>query len=234
VLTSWKTSFSALGELTRLPNIAANFIYLATHFVGDGILLSTLSLYLRTQYGENIALGGLLLPVASAGGALLGLRAAISSVVAPPVGRLSDRSGSRWLGVGWGVAAGAAGILIVASINHPLALLAGVGLVAAGGAVVLTITPPLVKEANANHESGAIIGLLANSADLGMALAPLAAYSLLEKLPLQTIYLLAGGALAAGLPLAWAGARAVQQSGSPALKMESQENDHDEQLPREG
>lgn len=76
---------------------------MVTHFVGDGILVSTLSLYLSTQYGGAVSFGDILVPAATA-----------------------------------------------------------------GGAMVITITPALVKDENPNHESGAIIGLLANSADLGM------------------------------------------------------------------
>jgi MFS family permease len=202
-----RRSFATAHELMHMRNFAANFIYLATHFVGDGILLSTLSLYLRIQYGDTVGSGSLVVPVATAGGVLLALRAGVSAAVAPLAGRLSDRAHSRWLGIGWGVILGAGGMLLIAGLDTPLALLGGTGLVATGGAVVMTITPALVKEVNPNHESGAIIGLLANSADLGMALAPLAAYALVESMPLQTIYLLAGIALAAGLPLAWAAAR---------------------------
>ncbi|MBE0695446.1 MAG: MFS transporter [Anaerolineaceae bacterium] len=200
-------SLAAARELAHLRNFAANYLYLATHFVGDGILLSTLSLYLRIQYGDTVGSGSLAIPIATAGGALLALRAGISAAVAPLAGKQSDRARSRWLGIGWGVALGAGGMLLISGLDTPLALLGGTGLVASGGAVVMTITPALVKEVNPKHESGTIIGLLANSADLGMALAPLTAYALVESLPLRTIYLLAGIMLAAGLPLAWAAAR---------------------------
>lgn len=98
-------------------------------------------------------------------------------------------------------------MILVSRPGSPLALLGGVVMVAVGGAMVITITPALVKDENPLHESGSIIGLLANSADLGMALAPLAAYALVESLPLQTVYLLASIILAAGLPLAWAASR---------------------------
>ncbi len=199
-----KYSLAAVRDLTQAQNFSANFIYLAAHFVSDGILLSTLSLYLSVQYGEGVPIGTLILPIATAGGALLALRSGVSAVVAPITGKMSDRSHNRWQGIGWGVLLGCAGMFIIAGVNHPLALLGGVGLVSTGGAMVLTITPALVKEANPAHESGSVIGLLANSADLGMALAPLAAYTLVEKLSLQTIYLLAGVGLAAGLPLVWA------------------------------
>jgi MFS family permease len=202
-----RRSFNQVRELAHLRNFSANFIYLATHFVGDGILLSTLSLYLRIQYGDTVSIGSLIVPVATAGGALLALRAGVSAAIAPLAGRLSDQARSRWLGIAWGVALGAGGMLLVSGVNHPLALLGGTALVATGGAVVMTVTPALVKEVNPQQETGAVISLLANSADLGMALAPLAAYALVETLPLRSIYLIAGIALAAGLPLAWVSSR---------------------------
>lgn len=197
----------AARELARLPNFAANFLYLAIHFVNDGILLSTLSLYLSQQYGGAVPLGRLVVPVATAGGALLALRSGISAAAAPLAGRLSDRQRSRWRGIIFGVALAVGGIFLIALLASPLALLGGVVLVSVGNAVILTVIPALVKEANPTRDSGSIIGLLANSADLGMALAPLAAYTLVETISLQAIYLLAGIALAAGLPLALAAGR---------------------------
>ncbi len=55
-----------------------------------------------------------------------------------------------------------------------MALLCGIALVSVGSVALLTIIPVLIKEENPQHDSGAIIGLLMNSADLGMALASLA------------------------------------------------------------
>jgi MFS family permease len=196
-----------LRRLLNFRNMTANFIYLATHFIGDGVLLSTLSLHLRNQYGNALQIGTLQIQIATAGGALLALRALFSALVSPLAGSLSDRARSRWSGVMAGITIAAAGMFLISGIQSPLGLLAGVALAASGGALIQTIVPPLAREINPGSQSGAILGLLANSADLGMALAPLAAYLLVETLSLRAIYLVAGFALAGGLPLAWAAAR---------------------------
>ena len=86
-------------------------------------------------------------------------------------------------------------------------MVAGIILAASGGAVILTVAPPLIHEINPRQDSSSILGLLANSADLGMALAPLATYALLNQLPLETIYSLSAVGLAAGVLFIWAARR---------------------------
>ncbi len=206
-LQTWKQQITTARAMLHSRTLAAHYIYFAIHFVGDGILLSTLSLYLQTHYGSLFQVGGFGLQVASAGGALLALRAGVSALIAPLAGSLSDRAGSRWGWLGWGAGLGAAGLFLIPGLNAAWALPAGVILASAGGAMVMTLTPPLAREINPEQPSGTIMGLLANSADLGMALAPLAAYLLLEYLSLDTIYWLAGIGLLLSLPPVWAAAR---------------------------
>jgi len=200
-------TFSNFRQLLHMKNLIVNFIYLTTNFISEGILLSTLSLYVSSQYGEALRIGGYHIPAATAGGALLALRATVSALVSPLAGSLSDRSRSRWSGIAWGISIGATGMFLVAGLDTPFGLLAGVVLAASGSALIITVVPALAKEVNPDSESGTILGVLANSADLGMAIAPLAAYTLVESLSLPVIYLAAGVALAAGLPLALSAAR---------------------------
>jgi MFS family permease len=207
LLRAWDLQATAARSAFRPPALTAHYVYFAAHFVGDGILLSTLSLYIQTAFGSLYQVGGLALSVATAGGALLALRAGISALVAPLAGSLSDRSGSRWGWLGWGAGLGAAGLFLIAGSGAAWALPLGVALAAAGSAMIMTITPPLAREIQPEQPSGTVLGLLANAADLGMALAPLAAYLLLETLSLDAIYSLTGAGLLAGLPLAWAAAR---------------------------
>lgn len=208
---NWRTYldriYTTIRPLLHFQNFSANTIFLATNFIGEGILLSTLSLHVHNQYGNTLQIGGFQVPAATAGGALLALRAGVSALVAPLAGRLSDRAHNRWGATAWGVMVCAAGMFLVAGLNTPPGLVGGVILAASGGALVITVIPPLAKEINPASESGAVLGLLANSADLGMALAPLAAYALVESLSLPIIYLLAGLALASGLPLIWLAGR---------------------------
>lgn len=236
-LLRWKTRLSmgsllaenAINTLRLLlnprnarQNAVAYYIYFAANFIGDGILLSTLSLYLQTRFGNTISPGGRwTIPVVTASGALLALRAVVAAMVAPLAGHLSDHvvgvgtvrepplhelplllpQNRRWQTIAWGIFLGAAGLLVIVGLRSPWALLAGVALAASGSAIVITVAPPLVHEINPTQESGAFLGLLATSADLGTALAPLATYALLDRLPLDAIYGLAALALGLGLPL---------------------------------
>ncbi|RPJ37919.1 MAG: MFS transporter, partial [Chloroflexi bacterium] len=180
--SGWKERLSALRTLANPQNAAANYVYFAASFIGDGILLSTLSLYLQNHYGDALTFGGRLnswvVPVASAGGALLALRAVIAALTAPIAGAISDRANlnaderlhaqRRWQTITWGIIFGVAGLILIVSMRTPLALLAGVALAASGSAIVVTVTPPLARDINPGHDSGAFLGLLATSSDLGM------------------------------------------------------------------
>lgn len=194
---------AAIRPLLHFQNLSANFIFLATNFIGEGILLSTLSLHVFRQYGDALQIGPLQIHAATAGGALLALRAGVSALVAPLAGRLSDKAHNRWSAIAWGIGITAIGMFLVGGFDTLTGLVAGIILAASGGALVITIIPPLTKEINPGSESGTILGLLATSADFGMALAPLAAYTLVESLSLPVIYRLAGLTLACGLPLIW-------------------------------
>ncbi len=177
-------------------------------------MLSTLSMYLQTRFGDGIPIGGpagrWIIPVASAAGALLALRAVVAALVAPLAGHLSDTVtgigerpllNRRWQALAWGIFLGVAGLLVIIALRAPWALLAGVALAASGSAVIVTVAPPLVREINPAQETSAFLGLLATFADLGTALAPLVTYALLDRLPLEIIYSLAALALGLGLPM---------------------------------
>jgi MFS family permease len=215
ILLDWERRLPALRALIHRQNAALFFIYFTANFVGDGILLSTLSLYLKEHTSSAFNLAGWALPVASAGGALLAWRAIISALFAPLAGSLTDRPGqtgaagshdlaaARWMGVAVGLLAAAVGLGMLIWQSTPGGLVLGVSLAAAGGAAILTLAPPLVGDLNPSQESAALLGLLASSADLGLALAPLATYALLDRLPLEMIYTLAAIMLVTGLPLVW-------------------------------
>lgn len=223
-LRGWRGYLPGLRALLHAQNIATNYAYFAANFVADGILVSTISLYLRLHFGDQIALGGWQLPVVTGGGLLLALRAGVSALVAPPVGRFSDGKPMgkdlqhrRWVCLVWGAVIGAAGPVLIISTPQPWALALGILLAAAGSGAVITVAPPLVREINGDRDSAAVLGILMNSADLGMALAPLVTYALLSILPLEIIYLAAALVFLMALPLIVA---AVKTSGMqvPARK----------------
>jgi MFS family permease len=177
----------------------ANYLYLLTLFIGDGIIMSTITLYLKTRYGDTLGLAGLALPVATAGGGLLAVRAAISAVAAPLAGRWSDSHGARWPAVTWGALAALAGCLALGFDGSPWLAAAGVALAAAGSGVIMSVIPVIVSSIFGPQKKGLGMGLLNNAGDIGCAVAPLVSYALVGSVPLSTIYLCAGVLLATGI-----------------------------------
>jgi MFS family permease len=177
----------------------ANYVYFLTHFMGDGILMSTISLYLQQTYGSGVTLAGIGFQAATLGGAAIGLRSVVSTFVAPLAGSFSDRRLSRWPTIAWSTAFGAAGLALIFASRSPFALLAGIFFVAINNGVILAVMPALVGDSSNERQKGASMGVLAMSADLGMSAAPLAAYALLPVIPLRSVYLLTAGLMLTGL-----------------------------------
>ena len=70
---------AVIKELGKFDIVSGNLIYGLTFFVGEGILLSTITYYFLYEYGATVDLGLILIPAATAGGIILGLRAAASA-----------------------------------------------------------------------------------------------------------------------------------------------------------
>jgi MFS family permease len=170
--------------------VAIQFTYLMTLFAGNGIVMSTISLYLLQSFGQEIPIGRGALGVASLGGILLALRSLVAMLAGPTFGHLSDRLGDRWPVVLAGIVVGGMGFgtLIVGSQVWIMPL--GVILIALSSGMLLTNLVALTGDLAATHEQGRAIGRLATAGDLGSAAGPLLAYALLSLIPLRWIYLL--------------------------------------------
>jgi MFS family permease len=182
--------------------IKANYLYALTIFIGDGLIMSTVTLYLKQQYGDVLMTSGTIIQIASLGGVLLALRSVISAVIAPVAGIWSDSRGARWLVIGWATFIGVAGLILLSLASNPWIMILAVALLSIQGGVVITLIPAIAGDAS-THEKGATIGMLTTSGDIGSSIAPIASYSLLAWIPLGQIYLLSAFLLATGLPLVW-------------------------------
>lgn len=183
--------------------IAANYLYMAALFVGDGIIMSTITLYLQQRYGDSISLGGAALPVTFLGGGLLAMRALISGGAAPLTGHWSDRSGSRWTAAAWGAAVTVVGCAVLAVDGGFGVVVMGIAIAAIGSGMLLAVIPAIISSTPGQQGSFAM-GLLTTSGDIGSAVAPLAGYMLLRVLSLETLYLVSGGLLAVGIAVSFA------------------------------
>jgi MFS family permease len=189
---------AALGRLD--PQVLrADGIYLVTLFVNSGVLMSTVSLYLKERVGAGISLAGVLIGVSSLGGVMLAARAVLGMVAGPVAGVVSDWCRSRWWVVRGAILLGVVGFLTLSLPSGWWAVPAGVALVSlSGGALAAALTAQVGDLAVGNRQ-GTIMGGLAAAGDIGSATGPLLAYALIPVMGMRGIYLLCAGLLALGL-----------------------------------
>jgi MFS family permease len=192
---AWLRSLaSSLRRLDRQVLVVA-FVYLSIFFVSNGVLMSTVSLYLGQRWGGGVALGATTVGVASLAGVMLSTRAALGIVAGPLAGTLSDRLASRWLVVYAGLALAVAGFMVMALPLSVWVVLIGVGLVATGTGALIAVLAALVGDRVAGSRPGAAMGALATAGDVGSATGPLVAYALAAHLDLRWVYLACLGVL---------------------------------------
>jgi hypothetical protein len=94
--------------------LVAGYIYLVVFFVSNGVLMSTISLYVGRRWGTDISLGGVVIGVSSLAGVMLALRTLLGIPGGPVAGVLSDRLGDRWPMVRVAILAGVTGFAALA------------------------------------------------------------------------------------------------------------------------
>jgi len=172
--------------------LAINYIYLMTFFAGNGVVMSTISLFLKQYVGDEVLIGNVVLGVASLGGIFLAIRSVTGMVAGPISGHLSDLRGDRWSVVLGGISIGIAGFgVLILSRDVWIAAL-GVVLIALSSGTLLTTLAALTGDLADSDRQGQAIGRLATAGDLGSATGPLLAYAVVSLISLRWIYLLCG------------------------------------------
>jgi MFS family permease len=169
--------------------LAVSYIYLVTFFAGNGVVMSTISLFLKQNFGDEIQVGSVVVGVASLAGIMLATRGMMAG---PISGHLSDLKGDRWLVVLGGIMIGIAGFGVLIFGRDIWTVALGVILIALSSGTLLTTLAALTGDLAASDRQGLAIGRLATAGDLGSAMGPLLAYSLLSLISLRWIYLLCG------------------------------------------
>jgi MFS family permease len=182
----------AEGRTPDRRQLAVDFTYLMTLFAGNGVVMSTISLYLLHNFGQEILIWGGALGVASLGGMLLALRSLVAMLAGPSFGHLSDRLGERWPVVLSGILVGGVGFGTLGVGNQVWIVSLGVALIALSSGMLLTNLAALTGDLAAGQGQGRAIGRLATAGDAGSAAGPLLAYAMLALIDLRWIYLLCG------------------------------------------
>jgi len=190
-------------EKTR-PRLRANWgLWVAAslqginRFVTAGVLTATMGLLVQ----DRLRSASLILGVATLTGALMAGRTLLSTIAAPLAGTTSDRLGSRWRVVSWGLAIGIISMALVAW-GTPMAILTGISLGAVAGGSVQALATALTGDLTSQAQRGRAIGLLHTIGDLGSAIGPPAAYAFMPWIGLPGVYLICAGLFGAGLALA--------------------------------
>ena len=202
-LTRGQVGFFTFFQLKQHSDeIKANFIYLVSLFVGEGIILSTLTLYLKQIFGDKLFFSNMAIDIALLGGILLAIRYIVAAISAPIAGRISDRNQNHWKIIFAALLLGLAGFMLMACFPRPIWLTFGVLLTAASGSVIAALMPVIVNSLAFTGNAGVSIGILTTSGDIGSAIAPLAAYTLIGWVSLEKLYLFCAALLALGIILA--------------------------------
>lgn len=175
-------------EFRRLETVISNLIFGLTFFVGEGILMSTITYFYVNVFGENLTLGGFVISAVTGGGLFLCIRAFASALAAPYAGKASDASRNKWSVIAIGAGAGILGLLIIINVSEPLLLLIGIALFAINSAAVQAVIPAILMDTKGSGKISLRLGMMATSADIGLALAPLISYSILLKFSIITLY----------------------------------------------
>ncbi len=195
--------FTAWQRVDRRILLASS-LYMLTLFVNSGVLMSTVSLYLKQRGGTEVTLGALTIGVASLAGAMLAMRAVLGMLAGPLAGLLSDRLHSRWPVVRGACLLGAAGFLLLALVTHFWAVPGGVAVVAFGAAALATALAALVGDLAAGNRQGLTMGGMATAGDIGSAAGPPLAYALAVSFDLRWVYLMCAAALVLGFAATFA------------------------------
>ncbi len=191
--------------------LAVSYIYLVTFFAGNGVVMSTISLYLKQNFGDEVLIGNVVVGVASLGGLLLAMRSVVGMVAGPISGHLSDLKENRWPVVLVGISVGTAGFGVLILGRNFWSVVLGVVFIALSSGTLLTTLVALTGDLAASDRQGQAIGRLATAGDLGSATGPLLAYALVSLISLRWIYLLCGLSFVSSL-LALRYAVAAQES----------------------
>jgi MFS family permease len=214
---SLRPSLGARAVLHRLRAMdrqvwAVAFLYLVIFLVSNGVLMSTISLYLAQRWGTSISLGSLVVGVSSVAGAMLSMRAALGVVAGPLAGSVSDRLRDRWPVAAVALLITLSGFGLLTQRVSVLLAFAAVMLVAMGAGALIAVLAALVGDRVAGARPGVAMGALATAGDIGSATGPLLGYALAVRLDLRWVYLLCVMMLGIGLLIALRQGRAARRS----------------------
>jgi MFS family permease len=200
VLRGWWRAFRAPSARWLL---GAGFLHKAL----EGVLISTVSLFLVDKLGPNGPLLQASVGAATVAGALLAVRWASNLAFGPAIGLLSDRLGQPRMAALLTCLL-LAGVMGAAGMFGLLSVLCLALVFLVSGGLYVTLSAAASHAALHTDRPHLFIGGYTTAADGGLALGPLLAYSLTDGVGLSSLYLLSSSVLALVVLLYWWSERA--------------------------
>jgi DHA2 family metal-tetracycline-proton antiporter-like MFS transporter len=170
--------------------LSCSLPFFINRVIFTGVLGSTTILWL-SQFVEDgsLTFNQIAIPLATMSGTFIALRILVSIVSVPQVGMLSDRINRRWLVLAIVfLIFGAGGLVLLAAQNIWISIL-GVILAAIAGGSIPALIPAIIGDQVPPHQQGRSLGYIFSFGDLGSAIGPPIALSLVGIISLPTIFL---------------------------------------------
>ena len=193
VASSQKPFASTPREKAEYTSITA--LFSANRLVMAGILMSTLGIFLKNQFGDRFQIAGYSIGVATLTGMGLGLSTLIAMISAPLIGGISDRAGNRWRVAAGGLVPGVVGFSLMA-LGLPLTILAGVPLIATSSGSNQGLSTALTGDLGNSDMQSRRLGVLFTFGDFASAIGPPLAYAMMPIVGINTLYLASAGIFA--------------------------------------
>ena len=177
-------------------------LFLITQFTGEGIATSTLTLWLQNRFGQIVALAGIELGIATAGGIVAAAFSLLAGIAGPAGGHLSDRFG-RLAVVAGSLLLAILGFLRLAIEGSAAAFALGVTLLAVSSGTALAALTAQAGDLAPPGRQGAVMGLLATVSDVGLMLGPITAFALVPITGLPAVYGMCAAVCLFGVGLVW-------------------------------
>ena len=183
---SQRSLASSPGEKSELFSITA--LFSTNRLVIAGILMSTLSIFMYEQIGEQVQIAGHTIGITTLTGLGLGSSTLIAMVAAPLIGGFSDRVGNRWRAAAIGLVPGVIGFGLIA-LGLPLTILFRIPLVATTSGSNQGLSTALAGDLGTGKTQSRRLGLLFTFGDFTSAIGPPLAFALIPLTGIKTLYL---------------------------------------------
>ena len=183
-----------IPAFTRFPwrlTLSCSLPFFINRVIFTGVLGSTTILWL-SQFVQDgsLILNRFIIPLATMSGIFIAVRILVSIISIPQVGMLSDRLKRRWL-----VLAivflffGSGGLVLLAAQNIWISIL-GVILAAIAGGSIPALIPAIIGDQVPQYQQGRSLGYIFSFGDLGSAIGPPIALSLVGIISLPTLFMI--------------------------------------------